>query len=777
MRSTLTIAFVLKLVLASASALAQASVPSTSGGDEDTLLSRWHAVKKLVRQTSIEKDRERDAAMVLVLGRFLDIYRRSTDEQFVKGMQESVGSPDQVRDKLRGALRDFDAAGDSYARKRGSFLSAYISTLDQSGQAYSLHVPASYDPATPSALEVRPGFFQAKAPSPVEGGVSHIVAHCCGRGIEVLGENDVLETIRDVQAHYNIDPDRIYISGGSFGGNSVWRMVARYPDVFAGAIVDYGFTWGTSELYLENAANIPIWVYHDTEDLAVPVSESQGAAQFLRAMGSPIIYSETTGGGHSLRKKDPAWHTNRWLLAQRRQPYPTRLTYTTCTPLRGRAYWLNIVEFTDANAPATVTARVEQAADCTQLFVHMHNVDVLAVELPSTVFGTDRPLRVIAGGAPIPLEQPLPRAIYVHRSAGDAAKAYAVSVDDPRVPRPFRSYSAGGLNSIYVCGEPLMIVRGTGGQDRELVATIERFCDMLSRGNRGWSVFGMHESATGDIPVKADTEVTRQDQERCNLIIVGSAQTNSLLARMTPKFPAVERDNSLQMLGEKYDLKGAGYGLYYYNPQAPKRFVFVISSPEAAFYRTLNNGVADLLGDERPLGLIALRVDSGRIIRRVMWNRDWALPQDAMSQERLPEPFTTDREAMRKLHLRATCDAAGADFTDYWKPNYEPTWEPSARWHDLAAHIGPPRMVYVGLASGEDLLKLSNAQEIKPDVKVGVYPSPQARPVAQQQQYRFVTGNAWAFVNALNHPLGDVNVVRTNVYEQIRRAATLQIGD
>ena len=179
-------------------------------------------------------------------------------------------------------------------------------------------------------------------------------------------------------------------------------------------------------------------------------------------MGSPIIYNETTGGGHSNQKKDPAWKTHEWLLDQRRNPYPSRVTYTTSTPLRGRAYWLNILEFTNPNALATVNARVTDGLNHKQLFRHLKNIDVLEVELSRKVFPADKPLSVISGGSLLRVSSPLPQRIYIQRKTGDIENIqYAFSLDDPRNETPFRQYTAGGLNSLYVSGEPLMIVRGT----------------------------------------------------------------------------------------------------------------------------------------------------------------------------------------------------------------------------------------------------------------------------------------------------------------------------
>ncbi|KKK88242.1 hypothetical protein LCGC14_2745160, partial [marine sediment metagenome] len=222
------------------------------------------------------------------------------DVEVVKSLKRHVQSADSGRKQLAEALAAYEGKGDSFADKRGAFFSAYVSTLDRSGQLYLLHVPPSYDPTKKHALQVRSAPYVRRYDTPrgLKESAGHLVLDLCGRGqnaIEGLGELDALEAIRDVRKHYNIDPDRIYITGESIGGGGAWRMVARYPNLFAAALIGKGWTW-TSRLNLENVSNLPIWVYHGAKDRPVPVDESRMAVRFLSAMGSPIIYNEIPGG-------------------------------------------------------------------------------------------------------------------------------------------------------------------------------------------------------------------------------------------------------------------------------------------------------------------------------------------------------------------------------------------------------------------------------------------------------------------------------------------------
>jgi predicted esterase len=756
---------------------------ATPAPESRQLLSRWRQTRDMVKRGAVPADQLREAAMVLAWGQPLEYLEEGEDAEMLDLIKERLGTPDFARQQLAQALADLDAEGDSFAARRGGFLTAFVSTVDDSGQIYLLQMPADYDPDRQYPLEVRPsrylnyqGHYEPEKP------LDRFVVALGGRGqngIEGLDELEALEVIRDVRKHYHIDPDRIYLTGGSAGGTGAWRLAARYPDLFAAAAVDYGFTW-TSVLYLENVSNLPMWVYHDeTDTFWVPVDESRTAFRFLSDMAFPIIYLETSGGGHSGQLKDPAWDTPGWLLRQRRERYPDRVFYTTATPARGRAYWLEILEFSDPNALATVRAQVRRQDEQTQLFLNLANVDVLRVDLPGSLFPGDRMLSVTSGGAPVTVSPPLPSRIYL-RQQGDPNRGgrLTVSNTDPREPKPFRPYTAGGLNWMYTSGEPLMIVRGTGGDGPELLAAIARYCRLLSSRNTGWWPFQMTPFMLGQIPVKADTEVTAEDVQRCNLIIVGPASANRLLARITSRLPAVEESGLLRVGPEQYELKGNGYGLFHYNPEAPQRLIMVMSSPEAEFYRSVTNGIADRMGDERPLGLVVMQLSPLLTVRQIMWDKDWRAPKEAFTAPRLPEAFAAKGSSVQHLYHRAMRSLTGAEFTVYWRGNEEEAdrsgrWDVSrAPWSDLATDMGQARTLLVGSASGADLLALARADT----VKVGVDPGVDDTTIVPGDRYRICMDPrlAWAFVRATGHGVGDSAAVRVDLFPEVQRLVIQQ---
>ena len=738
------------------------------------LLGRCAQIRQQVQEGKISPDRLRTAAMVLGRGHFLQTILCCTDDGRLWYLEKRSPTPQDAYAQLIKALADFDIDKDIFAERRGRFLSAYISMADGSGQIYALHVPADYDSGRRYALQIYihgAGGWYGDLPEPPKG-ADCIYAGADGRGrtgYRGLGELDILEVIKDVRFHYNIDPDRIYITGGSMGGSGSWYMCARYPDIFAAGSPHFGTAYA---MYLENLLNVPIWNFHDETDYLVPVDASRVAVRSTRVMGYPVIYTEATGGQHSTDKKDPSWDFDSWMLQQRRTATPPSVRYRTNTPTRGRAYWVEILEFTNPNLQAAIKATVVTDGSANQLFLQFENIDVLAVDLPDKLFDPDKDLQITLNAAPLTVKAPFPKRIYLQRVDKSTPQgSYKLGLTDPRTPGAYRAYTAGGVDHMYTCGEPLLIVKGTGGDER-LIEAISKFCDDLSFRATGWSM-----SSQGQIPIKGDVDLTDDDIERRNLIIVGAASSNTYLAQITDKLPAAEKDGVLTVGSEPYDLKGKVYGLFHYNPQAPKRLILLISSTEAAgFSRDATRDIVSRIADERPFGLILNEFAPMRKVRRIMWDKNWQPAAGAFDEERLPGVFAT-RQAACPAEYGALCQATGSDLAIYRDrgKDDDPVWDvASARWHDLRADIIPSLDFYTTILTG---VQLAAAKERFSDEKVrlAAWPPEKLDGLRGDAEYK-VCMYPWQvkrLANALKTNLPNIDSVRVDLYGQIRRSAKL----
>ena len=106
----------------------------------------------------------------------------------------------------------------------------------------------------------------------------------------------LIALLDDVAAQYGVDPTRVYLMGYSMGGYGVWNLAYEYPDRFAAIAPMSGRAnpwWAT------RIKDIPIWVFHGGKDDRVPLSETTGMIEALRAEGGTPKLSIDPNRGHS----------------------------------------------------------------------------------------------------------------------------------------------------------------------------------------------------------------------------------------------------------------------------------------------------------------------------------------------------------------------------------------------------------------------------------------------------------------------------------------------
>jgi predicted peptidase len=127
----------------------------------------------------------------------------------------------------------------------------------------------------------------------------------------------LLRGIEELVARYAIDPDRIYLTGGSAGGTGTWDLITRGGiGRFAAAVPITGANDPSRATVI---AQLPIWAFHGGQDNVAPVENTRAMVENLRALGSPVKYTEYPDVGHeSWNRAYAEPELFRWLLAQRR---------------------------------------------------------------------------------------------------------------------------------------------------------------------------------------------------------------------------------------------------------------------------------------------------------------------------------------------------------------------------------------------------------------------------------------------------------------------------
>ena len=122
--------------------------------------------------------------------------------------------------------------------------------------------------------------------------------------------------LEDVVSRYEIDPQRLYVTGLSMGGYGTWALAARYPHRFAAIAPICG---GGDPGAAERMAHLPVWVFHGARDPVVPLEASQEMVDALREAGGAVTFTVYPEAGHDAWTEsyaNPALYE--WFLQHRR---------------------------------------------------------------------------------------------------------------------------------------------------------------------------------------------------------------------------------------------------------------------------------------------------------------------------------------------------------------------------------------------------------------------------------------------------------------------------
>jgi len=103
--------------------------------------------------------------------------------------------------------------------------------------------------------------------------------------------------LADVDAEFQPDADRRYITGLSQGGRGTWDLARALDWKFAAAAPVCG--WTEPKEAAERLAGLPLWAFHGEEDTVVDYRSSFEAVELLQAQNNPAKYSLYPGVGHN----------------------------------------------------------------------------------------------------------------------------------------------------------------------------------------------------------------------------------------------------------------------------------------------------------------------------------------------------------------------------------------------------------------------------------------------------------------------------------------------
>jgi predicted esterase len=242
-------------------------------------------------------------------------------------------------------------------------------------QDYAMHVPARY--ATSKKKWPLIVYLHGFGGNPDEafylplGLVSradkegYLVASARGRGDHFyagVGDLDVMEVLRDVEAHYHVDRNRVYLMGHSMGGYGTNNVATHHPDLFAAVAP----AEGTASMDLHgNLRHVPWFEISADEDLDFMAADATALYDALSADGADarlLVYHMKIHEYSSIY--DTLDDLFAFFGAHRRTRDPAIVSWTKRPGdddaklglVYDGAYWLHGVTAADTSKPATVTA-------------------------------------------------------------------------------------------------------------------------------------------------------------------------------------------------------------------------------------------------------------------------------------------------------------------------------------------------------------------------------------------------------------------------------------
>ena len=280
------------------------------------------------------------------------------------------------------------SGGVTYAASNSQVTPPYTGEYEGRLQPYNLYVPTTYQhdqqyPLTLLLHSLSANYnqymgtnnqveFGEKQTANSTRGIDTLVATSEARGPDGwyynVAEADVFEMWADIAKHYHLDSTRTTLTGYSMGGYATYKLGTQFPDLFARAFVTVGppadGIWtgppgvipATSNdntntyFQLESLRNLPILIWHGTNDELVPADGPQLMARRLDDLGYRYEIDTFPGFDHfAFAVADNYTVPTAFLGDHTVDPNPPHITYavnasmddTGVGVVADRAYWLS----------------------------------------------------------------------------------------------------------------------------------------------------------------------------------------------------------------------------------------------------------------------------------------------------------------------------------------------------------------------------------------------------------------------------------------------------
>ncbi len=459
-----------------------------------------------------------------------------------------------------------------------------------------------------------------------------LVLHPFGRqciGYKSAGETDVMEAIDWVCANYPVDQRRIVLMGFSMGGAGVWHLAAHYGERFVAASPGAGFAetaryqglqpnqfpaeyeqllWKIYDVpgYTRNLFNLPVVAYSGEVDKQIQAARVMEEA--FAEHGRTLEHLIGPGMGHKYAPQTLAEILERMAAAAAEgQPeFSERWYLQSPHPRYATRDWLTIDGV--AQQYQDTRADVEKSADAWRIATENARrliIDTTRKSAPQTkVIVDDQPLEFS--------KSPTVRLVKSPQGVWSVAGQFAPVRKHPGLSGP--------IDDAFI--DPFLVVLPSASAASPAVEQWIR-CELESFRQRWAMLF------RGQLRIKHDHEVTRQDMRDYHLVLWGDPSSNQLIGQLLAQSAASPLRWSSTEVGVAGQTRSAEDHVLlaiYPNPLAPERYVVLNSGPT---FRQAHDRTNSLQNPHLPdWAVISLQEPPsaerpGQIVRAGFFNDQW----------------------------------------------------------------------------------------------------------------------------------------------------------
>jgi hypothetical protein len=408
-----------------------------------------------------------------------------------------------------------------------------------------------------------------------------------------------------VKRLYNIDINRIYLTGGSMGGAGTWWIGLSYPDLFAAIAPIMGPTefafWNSplteklspirqfiseqsSALWIaENALNLPTFCNHGVQDEIVPIEQSRKIVNRLKDLGYEIKYIEHPEAAHGGFKPEMDYEIYDWFENLRRNPFPKQIVYKTGSLKHAGAYWvkisrfINLLKFASIEAEITSPNVIEMKTD---------NIAQFSLTFSDELVNIKQPVKISINGK-LHFQKEISDNKKVTFSAQLSKQGEIIDWTEENSWEGNKliknSDLQGQIIDAYNAG--FMLVYGTSGSEQETIVN-KNEAAAFSDQWRSWQ----HVSCR----IKSDVEVTSEDVLNYNLILFGSPNSNVMAKKVNTHLPIRFEINAIVAGEKRFVGDDVGLAMIYPNPLNQNRYCVI----QAGISWHGTSGIVKRLGSE-----------------------------------------------------------------------------------------------------------------------------------------------------------------------------------